>query len=250
MIFYSGPSVLDGAPIVGILTGYKGKGSANGKTGRMLQTWILRSDIHPAIAARNGSDYSICGDCKHRSNPTTGSKRTCYVNVSYAPAAVYRAYKAGAYRTVEEWSLPDNSGSDTIRMGSYGDPASIPQSRWALLGISSRHRTGYTHQWKLQAAQWLKTYCMASCDSVAEYVEAKSMGWNAFVVHNHKDHKTRELLKLHGVKPCPSSAEWIAEGKPHVPCSTCLKCDGTKGDRMIGGHGVAKNRIGLRMVMV
>jgi len=245
LIFYQGPSVLDGAPIVGILTGYNKKGSANGKTGRMLQTWILRSDVHPAVAAKDGSDYSICGDCKHRADAKTSRKRTCYVNVAYAPSAVYRAYKAGAYRTVEEWSLPNNTGSDNIRMGAYGDPASIPQSRWALLGISSRHRTGYTHQWKLQDAQWLKPYCMASCDSVAEYIEAKSMGWNAFVVHNHTDHKTRELLKLHGVKPCPSSAEWKAEGKPVVPCSTCLKCNGTRGSVMIAGHGASKNRIGL-----
>lgn len=252
LIFYQGPSVLDGQPIVAILTGYKHKGSQNAKTGRMLQTWILRSDVHPAVAAKDGSDYSICGDCKFRADPATSRKRRCYVRVHQAPAAIYRAYKANRYQvysasSIQEGTLP--ASGVRLRMGSYGDPAAVPMGAWQELLGRVQHRTGYTHQWASPVAQWLAPYVMASCDSVAEYVLAKSMGWNAFVAHNHQDQKTRELLKAHGVKPCPSSAEWKAEGKPVVPCSTCLKCDGTKGDRMIAGHGVSKNRIGLKVLV-
>ena len=58
--------------------------SANPKTGDMIQTWILRSDMHPLEAIKSGSDYGICGSCIHRGsydefgNPI--DPRTCYVN--------------------------------------------------------------------------------------------------------------------------------------------------------------------------
>ena len=45
-ILYEGPSMLDGAPIVVIATGFAER-SGNDKTGAMIQTWILRADIPP-----------------------------------------------------------------------------------------------------------------------------------------------------------------------------------------------------------
>lgn len=41
-VFYRGPSLLTGDPIVGIATGLEG-GSMNAKTGPMVQAWIIRS---------------------------------------------------------------------------------------------------------------------------------------------------------------------------------------------------------------
>jgi len=247
MIFYEGPSLLDGKPIVGIVTGYNKKGSANAKTGRMLQTWILRSDVHPAVAAANGDDYSICGNCPHRSCPSTGRRRTCYVNVAYGPAAVYRAYQSGRYGRISVY-LSDTFYGYALRLGSYGDPAAIPEDSWNVLVRHCSSRTGYTHQWTAPFAQWLRLYAMASCDSVTDYHDALGLGWKAFVVYNPNDHYTRRLLKLHKATPCPSSHEWIAAGKPKVSCEKCLKCDGTKASVMIAGHGSAKNRIGLAVV--
>ena len=86
VVLYDGPSALDGKPIVVVAT----LNSANAKTGNMIQTWILRSDIKPLAALDTGEDYSICGNCPHR-------KRTCYVNVGQAPSRVYDTYKAGKY---------------------------------------------------------------------------------------------------------------------------------------------------------
>lgn len=251
MIFYNGPSVLDGNPIVGILTGYNKKGSANAKTGRMLQTWILRSDIHPSVAAKSGDDFSICGNCKLRADPTTGRARRCYVVTAYGPAAVYRAYKASRYIEYSESVLSSRlSQLDRValRMGSYGDPAAIPQSAWENLLRRCDNHTGYTHQWRSNSARWLQGLVMASVDSVAEYIEATSLGWKCFLVHNHKDLRTRELALAHGVKLCPSSKEWVDSGKKHVSCEKCLACDGTKGSRIIAGHGSSKNRIGLAVI--
>ena len=65
-VIYNGPSMLDGKPIivVGIIT------SNNAKTGNMLQTHIIRSDINPVTASKTGGDYSICGDCVHKGTAT------------------------------------------------------------------------------------------------------------------------------------------------------------------------------------
>jgi hypothetical protein len=43
--FYRGASQIDGTPIVGIAT------VGNRKTGSMIQTWIIRDDVHP-VASR------------------------------------------------------------------------------------------------------------------------------------------------------------------------------------------------------
>ena len=65
-VFYRGPSMIDGKPIVAILTGLA-KRSRNEKTGNgLFQTWIMRERINPLRAVNTGADISICGDCKHR----------------------------------------------------------------------------------------------------------------------------------------------------------------------------------------
>jgi hypothetical protein len=52
-ILYQGPSAIDGKPIVVIATGFASK-SNNGKTGDMIQTWIIRQDIAPHLAVKSG----------------------------------------------------------------------------------------------------------------------------------------------------------------------------------------------------
>jgi hypothetical protein len=42
VVLYEGPSELDGKPIVVVAT----FNSVNDKTGNMVQTWIIRSDMH------------------------------------------------------------------------------------------------------------------------------------------------------------------------------------------------------------
>ena len=64
-ILYRGPSAIDGKPIMVIATGFANK-SSNGKTGDMIQTWIIREDIAPNEAIKSGEDESICGQCIHR----------------------------------------------------------------------------------------------------------------------------------------------------------------------------------------
>ena len=89
-VIYNGPSVIDGSPIVVVLTGIRGS-SSNPKTGRMVQSWILREDMHPVEALKTGADASICGQCPHR--PDADGRRSCYVN-PMGPASVWRTYRA------------------------------------------------------------------------------------------------------------------------------------------------------------
>ena len=78
LILYAGPSMLDGSPIVVIATGIGNK-SKNSKTGGMIQTHIIRSDMKPMDAIWSGADASICGDCPHRGDGN-GKRRTCPVD--------------------------------------------------------------------------------------------------------------------------------------------------------------------------
>src|ERR1051325_8985455 len=90
-IAYRGPSRLDGAPIVLVIT----LASHNAKTGDMAQAWILRSDVDPSAAIADGRDRSICGDCVHRSGGTL--ERSCYVTWWLGPMRVWTAFAAGKY---------------------------------------------------------------------------------------------------------------------------------------------------------
>ena len=63
-ILYEGPSVIDGQPIVVIVN--KLNGSDNAKTGAIVQSFIIRSDIAPTDALKTGADASVCGECEHR----------------------------------------------------------------------------------------------------------------------------------------------------------------------------------------
>lgn len=178
VILYEGPSLLDGAPIVVIAIGLNSP-STNRKTGAMIQTYILRSNVEPTAAVASGGDKSICGDCRHRG--ARGKGRTCYVNVGQGPLGVYRAYRRGRYPGISDTNYRSDIGDGRIvRLGTYGDPAAVPVYVWHQLLIGAKGHTGYTHQWR--TAVGLKSLCMASCDTCAESLEAQSLGWRTFRV--------------------------------------------------------------------
>ena len=85
-IVYDGPSMLDGKPIVVIVCALER--SRNVKTGHMVQTYIIRKDMHPVEAVNSGEDASICGTCVHRKDTVTG-RRSCYVTLAHGPSHVW-----------------------------------------------------------------------------------------------------------------------------------------------------------------
>ena len=71
-ILYSGPSQLNGKPIVVIAITH----STNSKTGNMVQTYLMADNgLSPVVSARILDDAAVCGDCKHR----RGLGGSCYV---------------------------------------------------------------------------------------------------------------------------------------------------------------------------
>jgi len=223
IIIYRGPSLLDGAPIVVIATGFKVK-SENTKTGAMIQTYILRSDMPPTVAVKTGADASICGNCALRGNGD-GSGRRCYVTVGKGPQAVYRAFARGKYPSV--WSQHNFNGRK-VRLGAYGDPAAVPIEIWKTVTYAATGWTGYTHQWRTTPA--LQPYVMASADSPEDALQAQMRGWRTFRVV-----LPGAVERLENEGRCPASAE---AGKK-LTCSICMACSGGKrrGSIVIQAHG-------------
>lgn len=207
-----------------IATGFS-KASDNRKTGDMIQVWILVKSVDPVTAIKSGLDRLICGNCVHRGNGTGGG-RSCYVNAGQAPLGIWRAWKAGRYPTLQ---FMDIFAGRKVRFGAYGDPTHLPLPiALAIAGVASGW-TGYTHQWRKPSLQGWKQILMASVDTTAELLIARSMGWSTFRVTPDLDHHSFETL--------------CASERNGTPCSVCLGCPGSRNGIQsvwIPAHGTGK----------
>ena len=224
-ILWEGASPLDGAPLVLIATGFA-KSTENEKTGDMIQTWIMRQDVHPVEAFKGDAGYSNCGDCVHR------LLKTCYVNWGQAPTSVWRAYRRGSYELIPSWEL---FADRMLRVGSGGDPAMVPAYIWHLALEHAKDHTGYTHQWREPFAHQLKGIVQASCDGIQDYFDATAHGWQPFLVKTESD-PTPE-----GAVHCPSSKEMGSK----TNCAACALCDGATTPVVINAHGRSGKRVAL-----
>lgn len=214
-IVYEGPSAIDGAPIVVIATGFANK-TDNRKTGDMIQTWIIRADVSPSIAATDGRDASICGDCQLRFNPETG-KRKCYVKVWQAPRSVYEGYKRGIYPRLETQSaIAQACEGRAVRFGSYGDPYAAPYWLWAAMASKAIAWTGYSHQWRKLGRDWARLL-MASADTQQDAIDARNAGWRSFRASPVAFDNIKGLEIV-----CPASKEKGAR----TNCAACKACMG------------------------
>ena len=207
-----------------IATGFDSP-SDNRKTGDMIQIWILVKSVDPVQAIREGLDRLICGNCRHRGDGT-GKERSCYVNAGQAPLGIWRAWQAGRYPVLQ---FMDIFSGRKVRFGAYGDPTHLPLSlALAIAGVSSGH-TGYTHQWRKPSLQGWRSILMASVDTTAELLIARSMGWSTFRVSPDMDHHSFETL--------------CASERNGTPCSICLGCPGSRNgiqSVFIPAHGTGK----------
>jgi hypothetical protein len=211
-VFYRGPSLIDGAPIVGVAV-YSDR---NGKTGRVLQTYIIRADMNPLEASKTGADVSICGTCPLRGTPTAdparkqAAGRRCYVNLGQGPLSVFRALERGRYADVDPAAI---GAGRMVRVGTYGDPAAIPGEVWDAMLSQATTWTAYTHQ-----KPWRPDIAMQSAEDYHDAALHWHAGRRTFRVitglgdidHNH------EIL-------CPASKE---AGR-RVQCAACKLCKGS-----------------------
>jgi hypothetical protein len=247
-IIYSGPSLIDGAPIVcvAIVT------SGNVKTGNMIQTHILRADMDPLQASKTGADFAICGNCKHRGTATTDSTRkqaqgrTCYVNLGQGPNQVFKAYSAGKYSQATPEQVQAIGRARMVRLGTYGDPAAVPSHVWDNLLKEAAGHTGYTHQ---HSTSYTKTNpadyqrVMYSADTMAQAEAVHRQNVRTFRVIPIKDYTTQgqnALLKNEIL--CPASKE----AGQRVTCDKCKLCSGSQikaKSVAIVAHGTARKGV-------
>ena len=231
-IVYEGPSLYNGDPIVVLVQ----TGSTNRKTGDMVQSFIMRSDIDPVTASRTGKDSAICGDCPHMGKAHDGDSgqakdRTCYVLLAHAPLAKYKAYKAGRYEKAFGHEKIRALGLGRMcRLGTYGDPACVPNYIWESLISAAQGWTAYTHG----AINPMPEKIMTSADSLSQAESAWNRGERTFRVIAGLDSIVRGKEVL-----CPASEE---AGK-RTTCESCKLCAGAsvKGKSVaIVAHGTSK----------
>lgn len=237
-ILWSGASEIDGAPITLIATGLKAS-SSNVKTGALVQTWILRSDMTPQVAVDSGNDESICGKCPHRgeieivNGKAKNVSRSCYVTIFQAPRNIYQTSKRGVYPAYTLGESAVALAGRNVRLGAYGDPAAVPFDIWDSILRDAGRGTGYTHQWQKCDTRFAR-YCMASADSQNEANQAQAMGYRTFRVGSYAESvvKGKEFL-------CPASKE----AGQKTNCAACLACGGTSSPNQasvfIPAHGAA-----------
>jgi len=231
IVLYHGPSQFDGKKIVVIATGFEASRSGNEKTGAVIQTWIMIDKEQPITANNKGLDSSVCGNCKHR------HFRSCYVNIANGPYQVYQAWKDGKYPEIPLGAASYMFRGLFVRLGSFGDPASVPINVWKSLTSYSAGWLGYTHQWKRCDTSY-RQFCMASSDTIEEAQDAMKMGWKPFFVRRETDSLPQGFFE------CPASAE---QGK-RLSCDQCGVCKGGKyrkgqGMPSIVAHGPSWKKI-------
>lgn len=234
-IAYEGPSAIDGAPIVVIVN--KLDGSDNSKTGAIVQSFIIRSDVAPVEALQTGADESICGQCEHRPllARETG-KAPCYVQVGKSVQSVYHAYKRGRYTKADPATIARALAGKIVRLGTYGDPFAAPVTMWAQITRYAAGRRGYTHQWDrpdFDVDAWAPLV-MASADTLDQAARANLLGMRVFRVSVGVDRQPGETV-------CPASAE----GGRKSTCAKCTLCAGTSiqaRDIVIADHAAGHKR--------
>jgi len=235
-ILYEGRSVIDGSPIVAIINKID-NASANDKTGALVQSFIIRSDIDPVQALKTGADQSVCGNCVHR--PITAKETgepPCYVNVGRSVLAVFKAYKRGRYVKADPETIAIAIAGRKLRLGTYGDPAAIPVQYWQRVKRYTIGHAGYSHQWQesfFDHAAWAPLV-MASADNVDQAALANLYGMRVFRVSIGIDRQAGEAA-------CPASKE---SGKK-TTCENCMLCSGTTKtakDIVIADHAVGYQR--------
>ena len=260
LIIYDGPSVIDGSPIVAILTGLA-NASRNTGTGDMLQVYILRSDMMPEAARHTGADASICGDCPMRGRVVTldgardiaatlptsqrvqlikriktaqdkgqntiNVERPCYVIVSQAPTIIFKAYQRGLYREATPDEAAQYVRGRALRIGAYGDSAALPPGIVEPLADVADTLTNYTHSacYDMSRAKQLAQFTMLSADNLAQAERYWQSGARTFRVSS-------DWEIINGVKRVND----IADGESQCPktiskrvtCEGCGVCDGLR----------------------
>lgn len=242
-IIYSGPSLIDGDPIVCIAQ----IGSSNRKTGDMVQTYILRSDVDPLTASKTGKDRAICGDCVHRGQENDSplakqaKNRTCYVLLYQGVLNKWKGLKSGIYPSLSSKEDISRIGEGRmVRIGTYGDGSAVPQEVFEALLSCAKGWTAYTHASKNPDP---KVY-MTSSEDLEHAQAAWKKGERTFRIISTPEAlvKSKEVL-------CPASKE----AGERTTCENCKLCSGASINAKsiaIVAHGASRNKLKQKLELV
>ena len=253
-VIYDGPSLIDGGPIVAILTLPADPGKGNRKIGEMAQITILRRDVDPVTANRLGLDRSICGDCplKGIAQPQAergqAKGRGCYVVLIHRPAFLFKAYHEGRLPRLDPRSVEAREMLEglKIRVGAYGDGASVPGESIDPLVEAADGHTDYTHQLGKPGAYVSPSRSMISCETLEQARTAWRLGFRTFRTILPEDLESidtsREII-------CPATEE----GGKRTTCAECGLCAGltSKSPKSIVAviHGNSAAKAGARSAL-
>jgi hypothetical protein len=151
------------------------------------------------------------------------ARAQCYVQVAYAPNAIYKAYQRGSYAHATYAEAREAFATHgNVRLGAYGDPAAVPFEVWHALGFGANEfkHTGYTHGWLTEGfdPRHLQIL-MASIDPIS--------AWDVDKLPGYRDGSTRTFRVLgpessanDGEIECPNTTRGIA-------CADCGLCAGS-----------------------
>lgn len=230
VIVYRGPSLIDGAPLIVVLTGIRGS-SRNSKTSGarpLAQTYVIPAAMLAGITGaredraadykrwtlnlRGGCDAGACGSCGKRPALAAGVDAgelpvdPCYVR--NGPPEVARAVVRGAYPdATPEVAAAYVAASVAagriagVRAGAWGDPAAAPLAAHAPILDAARATaqpsgrrgvaTAYTRRWI--------TYNIKA--GAAGYVSAALHPWRAYAMASAHTVAEAELAAAHGWRP-------------------------------------------------
>jgi len=196
-----------------LLSGFTKK-SGNGKTGDMLQSYILARNIHPVELVKSKQDAIVCFDCPLKSG------NGCHEAplLGKAPTSMWRKYRRGGYSRLIDLSLLRGK---KIRFGVYGEPTLIPIEIVRAMASVSVDWLGYTHRWKEEKIQPYKDFFMASTSPSDSWL-ARAKGWRDFEISDSP---------VSGKVLCPASELAKKERESRgihkdVSCATCGLCSG------------------------
>lgn len=216
VLLWRGQSELEPGQEVAVTLDYS---TTNAKTGPMhqLSFYNVQPDDYP-YGSHNGAGCGRCplSDC-------------CYVlagpggrfNLLKRRSSFFDSLPVVPSRSIKRFIF------NSLRVGNYGDGASVPADlliKW--LEAASGH-TGYTHFWR-ECDQRLSRFLMASVEDLAGAREAESMGWRYYLAVPVADKKSplpelKQFLgknRLNGSLICPHY-------KSQLQCISCLLCKGS-----------------------
>lgn len=206
--------------------------SRNRKTGNIPQVFVgrtleeTRETCTPCALYDDGSCYAQYGQ------------------VAISMRSIETAHTHGKDHSLRGALAQRHKTARAVRTTALGDPGSLSAGTWrwfehAVRGEAELAIIGYTHQWYLPHAQYLKGKVRASVDTKADMVEALEHGWQTAIHIDKADAITFGATmadKPHGTLEhngatyrytyCP--AQRNEDTGRTITCNDCLLCDATR----------------------